>query len=356
MEHRDIAPFLRGIDSLDWEQPKVILVSGMDIELGDAVIKHAKRQLAKQVGDYELLVFSAQSQEDLQLQSELDNIPLFASYRFLIVRQGEEVLQPLLNSKVKAKNFISTLKKLPPRTLLVILYAGSPPSQLLTPLKKQEQLLHLSTRKLYAHQIEDSLRKAVHKRKLKIDQEAFYLLLENLDAKSGIIEKNLDDLQARTANQKEIRKEDVRSLLFPSQGWNPFDLIDAFFAGNPQDILSEYKRFHSSKDNYFVILKLILQRLREIRLASLAYSQKMTEKEMISLIGLQSKHPFIQKKILERLRKEVPYYTTQKRLEIHDFIINMQKDLQRQIPPSKQALIFQKESLSFFGRVAKYTR
>ncbi len=354
MEHKDITAFLQCIDtSFDWEQPKIVLVSGMDMELGDVVIKHIKRQLVKQIGSYESLTFSAQPKEGLHLQTELANTPLFSPYRFLLVRQGEEILQSLFSSTNQNQKFIATLKQLPERSLLLILYAGNPPRQLIDPLKKQDKLLHLNTRKLYAHQIEGNLRNAIHKRKLILSQDGFYLLMENLAAKSGMIEKLLDHLQSRTNPKTEITKEDVRSILFPSQGWNPFDLVDAFFSGRLKAILSEYKRFHGSKDNFFVVLKLILQRLKEIRLSSLAYSQQMTEKEMISFIGIGTKHPFIQKKILERLRKEVPYYNTKKQLEIHNFIISMQKNLRYQIPLAKQAFFFQEESLRVFLRPFK---
>ena len=269
-------------------------------------------------------------------------------YRFILVRQAEEILKHIFSSASGAKSFASDLKKMPERTLLLFLHAGSPAAQVLKVLKSQDFFLHLISVKLYANQLEGALNRALQQRKWKLNPEAFYFLLENIDAKAGSIEHILDSLEFLGKAQKDISPEDLRSVFFPSQGWDPFALVDALFSGDHRQLLSQYKRFHPGMDNFFVLLKLLLRRMDEIRMARIAYNQNMNERELLSFLGLSSRPPFIQKKILRRLRSEIPRFTEQVQLEFYDFLIDMQKNFRSQVPLANQILFFQEASLRIF--------
>ena len=67
------------------------------------------------------------------------------------------------------------------------------------------------------------------------------------------------------------------------------------------------------------------------------------------MLGLGSRHPFVQKKILMRLRNEVPRFTNEKQLAVYNFLISMQKAFLSQTPLRYQSLLFQTESLRIFS-------
>ena len=340
MEYKDLTSLLRDFEKSSWEKPRVLLLSGQDMELGDLLVRKLKKNLEKGPGDYDLLVFSHEPQESLRLQSELADVPLFSKYRFILVRQAEEVLKEAFASSPRSKTFANNIEKMPDRTLLVFLYAGNVSKQILNALKKQTIFLHLQTKKLYADQLERALRSALQARKWQLNSEAFYFLLENIDPKAGSLEQLLDSLDSLPKEKKTISVEDLRSVLFPNQGWDPFALVDALFGGNLPQALSQYKRFRPGEDNFFVLLKLLLRRMDEIRSARIAYGQNMKDRELLSFLGLGGRHPFVQKKILARLHKEIPRFTEKVQLNIYDFLIRNAEKFSLPGPPSQTNLLF----------------
>ena len=339
MQHKDSDSFLRDFEKTSWELPRVLLLSGQDMELGELLIREIKKRLELGPGDYDLLVFSNEPQEAERLHTELADVPLFPKYRFIIVRQSEEVLKGIFSSR-HSKLFPRTIEKMPGRTLVLFLYEGSPPNQVLKTLRTQAVFLHLLSTKLYGKQLEGALQRALQRRKWKLNSDAFYFLLENIESKTGSLEEILDSLDFLAKESKDINVEDLRSVLFPKQGWDPFALVDALFHGDQKQTLSQYKRFRPGTDNFFVLLKILLRRMDEIRLARAAYGQNMSEKELLAFLGLGSRPPFIQKKILTRLRNEIPRFIEAEQLKFYDFLIDMQKTFALKFPLQDRCYFF----------------
>ncbi|MCB1320138.1 MAG: hypothetical protein KDK34_07790 [Leptospiraceae bacterium] len=131
-------------------------------------------------------------------------------------------------------------------------------------------------------------------------------------------------------------------------GCNSFALVDALFALDHRTVQRELIRFNPSEDSFFGILKLILNRANEIRLAKSGIGMGMNDDELLSFLALKNRPPFIQKKILSRLKAEINRFTTPRLRIIFDFIIECQRDFRSNIPVPRQNLIFQQRILSVF--------
>ena len=350
---KDLYTFKSSISKMELKKTGTILLSGSDMNLADPIIQIIKKRLEKEIGSYESIVFTAEAQEDLRFQSEISNIPIFSPYRFLLVRQADEILKSLLRTDSTRAEFANQMKNLPDKTLVMFLYSGRAPVRLLRIL--QEPLLHYDTRSIYPDQMSSSLQKAIHARKLTLSKEAFSFLQENVKPELGSIEQILSKLQfthesKRKQEGKEniVELEDIQSIMFPSSGWNIFTLIDSLFAGDKKQVIQEYGRFTPPSDNLFAVLKIILRHLNEIRMASIAYSQNMNDREMLRFLGLETRPPIIQKKILQRLRSEVNRFGSQKQTQIYNFLIEMHRLFRSEVPLERQLLIFQERTLPLF--------
>ena len=348
---KEISLFLKHLDAIDLKRKQFLLVSGQDANCGLLAVKNLQKRLKNELESFEQIIFSDESEEGKRLLEELDNAPLFSPYRFLLVHQSEKIFQNLLSDSIQKKIFQDSLAKLPENTLLLLLYSGTPLKSFLNLFQDQTCFAHLQTGKLYPNQLEAALHRALSRRKLKLSREAFCYLAEKIDAKTGSVEHIAEQIQLRAGSKKEEIKIDlVHSLLSPAQGWDVFALTEALFAGNFQKVLREYKLFHSSTDNLFALLKIILKHIDEIRLARICYMQQTGEKELLSILGIEKRHPFVQKKILERLQGEALRFDSKKQLEVYNFLITMQKSFLSQVPLSRQFLFFQAESLKIFSK------
>ena len=346
MEIKDLNLFLRYCSQMDWQRPKVLIVSGQDIDLANPVIIQIKNKLEQIAKNYELISFTNEPQEAQRLELELANVPLFSTYRFLLVRQAEDIFKELVLSKMRLQAITNDIKNLPVCTLLLILYTGAPPRRFLNIFS--EDSLHLITNKLYANKIEAVLESTLRQHKIKLSQEAFYFLLENVAAKTGAIEQAIGRLKFFDKSNAELGIDDLRSVFFPSQGWDPFALVDALFIRDLKAIILQFKRYNASTDSFFVLVKLLLRRVDEIRMAQIAYEQRLSEKELIFLLGIGTRPPFIQKKILTRLRSETINFDENRRLKIYELLIAIQKDFRSFVPIARHLEYFQEASLRLF--------
>ncbi len=356
MIYKDLYTFKSSFSKMELNKTGTILLSGSDMNLADPILHIIKKRLAKEIGSYESIVFTAEAQEDIRFQKEISNIPIFSSYRFLLVRQADEIFKNLLRTDSTREEFANQMKNLPDQTLLMFLYSGRVPSRLLKIL--QEPLLHYDTRSIYPNQMSSSLQKAIQARKLTLSKEAFSFLQENVKPELGSIEQLLSKLQfANESKRKESKQEgkgniveleDIQNTMFPSSGWNIFTLIDSLFAGDKNQVIQEYGKFTPPSDNLFAVLKIILKHVNEIRMASIAYSQNMNNTEMLRFLGLETRPPIIQKKILQRLQSEVNRFDPPKQTQIYNFLIEMHRLFRSEVPLERQLLIFQERTLPIF--------
>lgn len=348
-EIKELQSVHRALDKMNLDQPDVILISGSDTGVLEALLERIRHRLHKDIGPFETVVFSGEGGDESRLQQEIFNIPLFSPYRLLIVRQGEELFRNILASKSIYNSFLHEARSMPDRTLLVIQYDGQPTKKMTAIF--HDQLLHFITRDLYANQIIDAIRNIAGSLHLHLDEESIHLLRESVEPKNGAIESTLHRLKEmldEDQRRQPIGVEQVREALFPGMGCNSFALVDALFSLDHRTVQRELIRFNPSEDSFFGILKLILNRANEIRLAKSGIGMGMNDDELLSFLALKNRPPFIQKKILSRLKAEINRFTTPRLRIIYDFIIECQRDFRSNIPVPRQNLIFQQRILSVF--------
>ncbi len=354
-EFKDVATLFGQLDHVNFGSPPVFLVSGADIAIADNLLLRLKRQIEQQQGDYETILFSAENGEILRLYEENCNIALFSPYRLLIVRQGAEVLAPLLSKGADQlrKSFQRDFAHLPDRLLLFLIYNGEPPAKLLHIFGKR--LLHLKTRNLYPEQVGRAISNTVRRLRLKLSAEALEFMQEAVEPRQGAIEAILSQLVNLFGTERELGVNELRSLLSPIPGWNPFAIVDGLFSADISRVYHELERFNPPEDNFFVLFKLILNRTNEIRRATIGYSLGMSDEELLVFLNLKRRPPFIQKKILARLRGEIERFGRQEQESLYDFLIQLQQDFRRSTPVGQQPLLFQERiSEIFFQRAPRH--
>ena len=251
MEFKDSKTLFKHLERLAPLEPKIILLSGDDIDLGEGLLEKTQLYCEKNFGSYEAFFFVNETGEHLRLQSELKNQPLWPSPRFFLIRQSEEILKPILGNSRFRLAFAQDLKNLGEQNLCFFLYAGKVPSSFLKILKEQKHFLHLANPKLYPNQVEEKLKQAIQVRKLNFSPEAFYFLLDNVEAKLGKIEQALDRIKRYLSFKEKIEAKDIGSILFPHSGWNVFALVDALFSHNLLVASREYRFYKAPEDSYF---------------------------------------------------------------------------------------------------------
>ena len=348
MEIKDNAALYKQLEKIDLNQPEVLIISGTDASVFDIILGKLKTRLLKSIGEFETTIFSGEPGDTARFQEDLFNIPMFSPYRLFVIRQASEVFKPVLADKQSTTIFSDDMSRLPDRTFLALQYDGPPPKKLLNIFGKR--YINFLTRDLFSNQIPDVIRDAAKKLGLALDDEAMYEIRERVEPKTGSIEQALRKLKdfLPESKHKSVNGEITREILFPNPGYNPFELVDSLFIGDFRSFEREFIKFNPAVDNLFVVLKLILNRVDEIRRAAAARSQNMSESEMLDLLGLKNRPPFIQKKIIRRLQNEVRSFNSGRLVKIYDFLIDIQKDFRSNTPGNKQPLLFQERVLEVF--------
>ncbi|MCR9142472.1 MAG: hypothetical protein NXI24_09490 [bacterium] len=356
MEVKDLASFQKGLDKLDLESPGVVMVSGSDIAVADALIDRVRARLQKEIGNFETILFSGESGDDERFIEEIANVPLFAPYRFILVRQGEELFKNPLASKARYAGYSEAFANASPRTAVFIVYEGSP-AQKLVKLFHAGGFLHFVTRDLFSNQISDQIRAIAKRLHLNLGEEAVHLVRESVEPKSGAIEQvlqRLKDSLPQEQLERPVSLDAIREVLFPGQGVNAFAFVDALFALDHRSVERELIHFNPANDNFFSILKIMLNRTDEIRKARIGIGMGMQDAELIDFLGLKGRPPFIQKKILSRLKLEVNTFTPPRLEAVYEMLIDIQNEFRSNVPTARHSLIFQRHiSDVFFSAPAR---
>ena len=371
-EVKNSADLARALTGLKLHQSSVVIYSGNDAQLGNILKELLQDKIKKTsvIPEYEQIIFANEKDEYTRLQSELENIPLFHSYRLLIVKQAEEVLRPLTQSRNPKfiHKFQDNIKNIAPHSLVLFLYNGQPGRKLLQELKSAPQMLHLYASRLYANQLEGHLKTILNNYKLRLEPETFFFLLERVSHTRGGMEEIARRLgllytkQAQgsaqqskpTATFQNISLAQVQSILQSRTAWDPFLLVDSLFAERKQGVLTEYKNFsESAGNNFFAVLKLIQKRLNDIRFARIGFKYNLGRAEIMKLVKLHKRHPYFQEKTLQRLRDEAERFDEERLVQIYRFTIDMFYRLRSNIPAKQQALVFGYMSYRVFFRKTK---
>lgn len=349
LELKDPQAFFKQLDKLDLENPEAILVSGADLDLADQALSRLRRRLAREIGSFEFSVYAGEPGDAEKLAEELFNIPLFAPYRLFLLRQGQRIAESITQSSALSFVYSEGFQRFPGRTLLLISYEGAPSARFLKLL--HGRFAHLPTRELYANQMGDAVTQAARRLQLHLSEDAIAMLREQAPPRAGAVEallERLHDMLPEEQRKATLGPMQVRDVLFPTMGVNPFALTDALFSGDFPAAAREVSRFHPNTDNFFGILKVILKRTDEIRKASICLHLAMNDQELLERLDLKGRPPFVQKKILARLKFEVNRFSGRDLSKIYELLIELQQEFRSQTPPARQRLIFEERVLGAF--------
>jgi len=347
-EIKDHAAFFKYLASMELETPPVVIISGSDTGILDSAMDQIKNRLHKEIGPFETTVFSGEPGDSERFHRELFNIPLFAPYRFIVVRHGDELFSALGALSKNNAGLKADFARIPDRTLLLIEHPGTATKSLLSLFP--DRCAHFATRELYANQVPDVIRAMAKKAGIHLDEDAVSEIRDRVEPKTAAIESAIARLADLHPDDKKhaITTINVRDVLFPSPGCNSFALVDALYARDHDTVERELIRFNPQTDNFFGIFKLILNRANEIRLASTGKAMSMSDEELIDLLELKSRPPFVQKKILVRLADEMKKFGPGRLTKIYDFLISIQKDYRTNVGLPQQNLYFQERILEVF--------
>ncbi len=351
MEIKDPGSFEKHLSRMPLETPEIIVISGSDTGVLDTAALMIKARLQREIGAFETTVYSAEPGEDSRFRQEVFNIPLFAPYRFFIVRHGEELFAPYLpgaeNSSRKSESAAlkREFERLPDRTLILIEFSGNPPAKFLDLFAGK--LCHLQTKELYSNQVLDVVRATAKKLGIQLEDESIYEIRDRVPQKAAAIESALQRLRG-IVKDRAVSVEDVREILFPAPGVQPFALVDAIFAQDHTMVEKELLRFNPQEDNFLVILKLILNRANEIRQFLTGRKLGMSESEILEFLDIKNRPPFIQKKILSRLADESRHFNNKRLSILYAFLVKTGNEFRSGVPAHKQNLFFQEKIMEVF--------
>ena len=184
MSTKDSKSFYATLDQVNLEVPPIVVVSGSDGAAFDTILKRIKGMLEKSVGPYEMTLFSGEPGDDKRLLEEAFNVPLFAPYRLMVVRQGQEVFKPILSSKARLSSCVESFTRLPDRTWVLFHYEGAPPAKFMKIFGKR--VLHHSTRDLFPNQVAEEIYATARRFGLALDDHAVHELRERSPCTSKI--------------------------------------------------------------------------------------------------------------------------------------------------------------------------
>lgn len=347
-EVRDLSELLRRLKEMNLDVPEVVLVSGSDADLIDSVLEAIRQRLHSEVGGFETTVFSGEAADGYRFQEMTFNIPLFSPYRLMLVRQADEAFRDVIASKKDLALLSQNFAAMPDRTFVVMQFAGDPSSAFQKSIGPR--LLHLHTRELFSNQVVEAIRSAARKHKLQLEEEAIHELRERVEPRSGAIDVAM--IRLREALPPEAKSsvtvEHVRDILYPVAGMNNFDFVDSLFHLDQRAVEREFTRFFEGSDNLLGLLKLILNRTDEIRRARIGKSLGMNDSELVQLLGLKNRPPFIQQKILKRLQSESSLFDAPLLGRVYDMLIQLQIDFRGVVPKPRQITVLQERLQEVF--------
>jgi len=344
-ESKDLKTFFKNLDEIDPETPAIFLVSGTDTAVFDQALSRIKKNLKKATG-FEMTLFSGEPGDEQKMREEIFNIPLFAPFRLIAIREAQEIFKQITASSKTAKALTAEFEKLPDRTLIVMEYKGNPPAKFTGIFGPR--LHHFKSRELYSNQVMDAIVSGCKKLGLKLTDQALNEFKEKTEPKSGVIGQALIRLKEMTAGKETITEQDVQEILFPNPGYNAFAFIDALYSQDYRTVLRELNKFNPATDSYFGAMKLMLMRADEIRKARAGKAAHMNDEEMIKLLKLKGRPPFIQKKILRRLDFETSRISRGRLKAIYRLLIDLQIEFKSRVSASNQGKVFSERIIEVF--------
>ncbi|MBU44042.1 MAG: hypothetical protein CMN76_12540 [Spirochaetaceae bacterium] len=349
MEIKDLKQFYQQLSKMDVQAPPVVLVSGNDETIFDSVLEKLESKMTPL--EAVITTFSGEPGDGERFLEELFNIPLFSPYRMIVFRHAEQVLPQLLAKESRKDTYQTDLSSRPDATLLVLQHEGSPNKGFLKSLGSN--VLHYVSRDIFAEKLEQTIEQMAHSSGLILSEEALHEIKERTPPRTGALQSALQRLKdlVPPEKHKSVSLEDVREVLFPRVGWNLFRLVDSLFSGDVSAYRAELQSYNASTDSFLTLMSQILRRVNELRHYRLGASMSMKPAEMAGFLGIQGRHEFVQKKILQQRDTEKNRFSPDRLERIYDFLVDAGEAFRSNVRPEHHKAYFDFQAMElFFGQ------
>ncbi len=332
--------------------PSLVLVTGSDSAMAAYCAKAIKSflQQKSETQNFEQIVFSPDEPLERFL-FELENQPIFANPRLLLIYDGTAIFQELKGSKKKKAQFETSLRLAPQNLIILFSIPGKLSASNLTLFDATSHTFHLITKPLYENQVHRSLIQSIKEHKIELTEEAWGALRAVQDHRKSShlkIANRLKEIYAQKIPNQAISKEEIQTLFTPEEAMNMFNFVDYLFAGNFDTTQQELTRYNPKENSFMVVLKLILNRLNEIRKFDCAQQMGYSDSEMKKLLSISHLPPFIQKRILTRSHGIINRIPLQKQLKLYEILLQTQISFRTNFPQGEQLQFFRCQILPFF--------
>ncbi|MFN3603640.1 MAG: hypothetical protein ACK4UJ_02890 [Leptonema sp. (in: bacteria)] len=338
--------FLKSLEELQKQiqnYPKnkdlIVVIYGKDVAILNYLLELIEKKIFKNT-PYELITLTGESEDLSQIVNELYNYSLFLPNRIYVIRQGNIIF----------KNYNFVITELPPKTWLMIEYEGLFPFKIIK--SPEDKVFYYETKILYENQIDSFLQNLAKKLNFVFSEEALTEIKMLFPPKESILRTALLNLDQNIKRNKEeiysLTYEEIRNVFFPSEGWDIFRIVDSCFKKDLQTFLIEIEKYNPPEDNYYSLLKNLLNRTDELRKFVYAKKLNLNTQEILKLINAEKKPNRIQKKIIRDLEYAYNLFSLEKISKIYNFLIEISFAFRQNIEDSHKKTVFTKKAIEVF--------
>jgi len=323
-------------------QPPIVCIYGSDPDEANVILSQILERIASG-GDAEVTYYTGESDEVETFHANVFHPPLFATTRILVHKKAE--LFKNVYNKSNQSFWESSWRRLPDHTYVVLLLNG----ELSTDYAKVfgDRLISYKVKPLYANQILHEILSTVKANQLSIQDDALQELRERLPVQSGAIHRTILKFKERFPDKERIELVDLQDILYPGSTLNIFRLVEAMFEHDLHKVSLELLNYNPATDDFFAILKIVLNRLNQIRRLKIGQSQKMGSDELANLVGLKGS-PYFKKRLLGELVTAGSRLDTARLERLYQALIDLQISFRTQAAQRHQSLLFDRKVLLEF--------
>jgi DNA polymerase-3 subunit delta len=309
--------------------PNLLLHVSQDVFEFDLIVDHYKSGFSKQGVPFEFVIYVSEPGDQDKLFSELFNFSMFSSWKLIIVKSGADFFKPILTSGKKDfyEGFKRNIANLSDQIYLVIQYDSKELPAKLGNLFNNKYAV-LKTRNYYNEERKRALEEVLRSEKVTMDIDAMEEFMHQTPPNSGSYIKNIQKLKY-ILGKKHFTLEDLHTVLYPNNEFNPFNLVDVIFQNKKFEFYKEFSKIREHEDSQAHLLSFLsafLNRADEVRKAGIVLRANNTEdgeKELFKILKMDSYSEGRKKFIKSRLRKEIHLFTPQ----VLDYVYEMAIDL-----------------------------
>jgi len=260
-------------------------------QIGDFIEKHALEESMK---GFNQIVMYGKDNDLATVLGHAKGYPMMADRKVVIVKEAQE-LSGLTNEQGEAI-LIPYLQDPQPSTVLVFCYKYKP----IDKRKKLHKVLDskavlLNSAKLYDNKIPGWIEGYVRSNEKKIDQNAVYLIAENIGNSLSRIANEIDKMMINIAEEETINVDHVHQYIGISKEYNVFELQKALAFKNvlKANKIVQYFEADPKSNPIVLILSNIFAFYNKIMLVH--HSGNKSERDLASILGV---NPFFVKEYL----------------------------------------------------------